>query len=79
MSASAFLYKRTGNKAYLNVGLHTLDPILKNYTTNEGILVDKPRGTPLYIAGFECLVDPDPILQLCWLMGAPCLVKFCRK
>ena len=48
LSSSAYLYKRTGNKTYLNVALRALDAIFENYTTKEGVLVDEPRGYQTY-------------------------------
>ena len=44
MSSSAYLYRRTGNKTYLLVGMRALEAILTNYTTDEGILIDEPRS-----------------------------------
>lgn len=58
MSASAFLYKRTGNTSFLDVGLRALEAVLENYTTNEGILVDEARGYRTYT--FECVGWADP-------------------
>lgn len=58
ISASAFLYKRTGNKTYLNVGLRALEAIFQNYTTKEGVLVDEARGYQTY--QYECLWSEDP-------------------
>uniref|UniRef100_A0A1X7UL71 SMB domain-containing protein n=1 Tax=Amphimedon queenslandica TaxID=400682 RepID=A0A1X7UL71_AMPQE len=48
MSSSAYLYRRTGNKTYLLVGMRALEAILTNYTTDEGILIDEPRGYQNY-------------------------------
>ena len=59
MSSSAFLYKRTGNKKYLSVGLRALEAILQNYTTEEGTLVDEPRGYQSYQTGV-CAAWSDP-------------------
>ena len=59
MSASAYLYRRTGDKAYLNVGLRAVDAIVTNYTTKEGILIDEPRSYQTY-QGSECLAGQDP-------------------
>ena len=58
MSSSAYLYRRTGSMEYLNVGLRALDAILTNYTTSEGILIDEPRGSPMYMG--TCYGQADP-------------------
>ena len=58
MSASAYLYRITGNTTYLNVGLRALDAILKNYTTKEGILIDEPRSYQTY--QHSCMSGQDP-------------------
>ena len=58
MSASAYLYRQTGNKTYLNVGLQALDAILTNYTTKEGVLVDEPRSYQSYEG--SCWAGADP-------------------
>ena len=60
MSASAFLYKRTGNKTYLDVGLRALEAVFQNYTTKEGILVDEPRGSQTYLPSYGCVANSDP-------------------
>ena len=48
MSSAAYLYRRTGNKTYLLVGMRALEAILTNYTTDEGILIDEPRSYQTY-------------------------------
>ena len=58
MSASAYLYKRTGNKTYLTIGLQALDAILTNYTTKEGVLVDEPRSYQSFEG--SCWAGADP-------------------
>lgn len=58
MSASAYLYRRTGNNNYLNTGLQALDAIFANYTTKEGILVDEPRSYQSYEG--SCWAGADP-------------------
>ena len=58
MSASAYLYRRTGDKTYLNVGLHAVEAILMNYTTREGLLIDEPRGYQTYQS--SCAYNQDP-------------------
>ena len=58
ISSSAYLYLRTGNKSYLNVGLRAVDAILANYTTKEGILIDEPRGYQTYTD--TCAYNQDP-------------------
>ena len=60
MSASAYLYRRTREMKYLNVGLRAVDAILTNYTTKEGILIDEPRGTPLFSYSGICYANGDP-------------------
>ena len=60
MSSAAYLYKRTGNKTYLLVGMRALEAILVNYTTQEGILIDEPRSYQTY-NNYQCwggLSDP---------------------
>ena len=44
MSATAYLYLRTGNETYLNFGLRLLQAIVVNYTTSDGVLIDEPRS-----------------------------------
>ncbi len=58
MSSAAYLYKRTGDEKYLNVGLRALRAILQNYTTKEGVLVDEPRSYKTY--NYQCWVGTDP-------------------
>ena len=48
MSSAAYLYRRTGNKTYLSVGMRALEAILTNYTTKEGVMVDEPRSYQNY-------------------------------
>ena len=48
LSSSAYLYRRTGDYTFLEVGLRALEAILTNYTTKEGILVDEPRSYRTY-------------------------------
>ena len=60
MSASAYLYRCTGELKYLNVGLRAIDAILANYTTMEGILIDEPRGVTMYTLGSYCSGYADP-------------------
>ena len=58
MSASALLYLRTANKTYLTVGIHALEAILANYTTQEGVLIDEPRSYQSY--SYSCYAGSDP-------------------
>ena len=58
MSASAYLYLRTGNKTYLMVGLQALEAILVNYTTSQGILIDEPRTYQSFVG--SCWGGADP-------------------
>ena len=58
ISASAFLYVRTGNETYLMVGMKALEAILTNYTTKEGILIDEQRGFQSYES--TCVNGGDP-------------------
>ena len=58
ISSSAYLYLRTGDTSYLNVGLRALDAIFANYTTKEGILIDEPRGYQTYVGA--CYSEGDP-------------------
>ena len=60
ISAAAYLYNRTGNKTYLNVGLRALEAILTNYTTKDGILIDEVRGYSTYQSQSECDSLSDP-------------------
>ena len=48
LSSAAYLYRRTGDKKYLNVGLKALEAVLRNYTTKDGVLIDEPRSYPTY-------------------------------
>ena len=58
MSASAYLFRRTGDKTYLDVGLRAWDAILANYTTKDGILIDEPRSYQSYEG--SCWAGADP-------------------
>ena len=58
MSSAAYLYLRTGNEIYLNVGLRVLDAVLTNYTTKEGTLIDEPRGLQTFVSTCTSLGDP---------------------
>jgi len=58
MSASAYLYLRTGNASYLKTGMKLLDAILANYTTKEGVLIDEPRSYQSYEG--SCWGGADP-------------------
>ena len=58
MSATAFLYLRTGNESYLNIGLQLLRAIISNYTTSEGILIDEPRSYQSFEG--SCWGQADP-------------------
>ena len=58
MSAAAYLYNRTGNKTYLNVGMRALEAILTNYTTKDGVLIDEARGYQTYSYGCYGWADP---------------------
>ena len=58
LSAAGFLYNRTGNKTYLDVGTRALEAILTNYTTKEGILIDEARGYQTY--QYQCFGWADP-------------------
>ena len=51
ISSAAYLYRTTGDKTYLNVGLNAIEAILANYTTSEGIMIDEPRSYQTYRAG----------------------------
>ena len=58
ISASAYLYVRTGNKTFLDVGLRAVNAILQNYTTEDGILIDEPRGYQTFQS--SCSFGTDP-------------------
>ena len=60
MSSSAYLYRRTGNKTYLLVGMRALEAILSNYTTDEGILIDEPRSYQTYNGQCNGALPSDP-------------------
>ena len=60
MSSSAYLYRRTGNKTYLLVGMRALEAILTNYTTDEGILIDEPRSYQNYQYDYCWGASSDP-------------------
>ena len=59
ISSSAYLYLRTGDKTYLDVGLHAVDAIVQNYTTKEGVLIDEPRSYQSY-EDYSCIAGQDP-------------------
>ena len=48
ISSSAYLFLRTGDHKYLNVGLRAVQAILQNYTTKDGVFLDEPRSYPTY-------------------------------
>ena len=58
LSASAYLYKRTKNHTYLDVGMRALEAVLTNYTTIEGILIDEPRSYQTFRD--KCFAWEDP-------------------
>ena len=58
LSSSAYLYVLTRNLTYLNVGLRALEAVFTNYTTEEGLLVDEPRGYQTYTS--SCYWGGDP-------------------
>ena len=58
ISSSAYLYLRTGNETYLDVGLRAVDAILMNYTTKEGVLIDEPRAYQTFVSQCEAYADP---------------------
>ena len=58
MSASAYLYLRTGNKSYLSIGIRAVEAILANYTTKDNILIDEPRSFQSY--SYSCYEGSDP-------------------
>ena len=60
MSSAAYLYRRTGNKTYLLVGMRALEAILANYTTQEGILIDEPRSYQTYNGECNGALPSDP-------------------
>ncbi len=61
LSSSAYLYKRTGDKKYLNTGLKVLEAIFENYTTKAGILLDEPRTYQTYNNNNRCYgTSSDP-------------------
>ncbi len=51
LSSSAYLYRVTGDKKYLDIGMRVLEAIFANYTTKEGVLVDEPRTYRTYSSG----------------------------
>ena len=51
LSSSAYLYRTTGDKKYLNTGIRVLEAVLANFTTEEGILLDEPRSYQTYNYG----------------------------
>ena len=58
MSSTAYLYLRTRNTTFLNIGLRLLAAVLANYTTSEGLLVDEPRSYQSYEG--SCWAGADP-------------------
>ena len=61
MSSSAYLYRRTRDKKYLDTGLKILEAVFMNYTTKEGILIDEPRTYQTYNIVYRCLgTSSDP-------------------
>lgn len=58
MSSTAYLYLRTGNITFLNIGLRLLSAVLANYTTSEGMLFDEPRSYQSYEGA--CWGNADP-------------------
>ena len=58
MSSAAYLYRGTGDKKYLQTGLRALEAILRNYTTNEGVLLDEQRSYQTY--SYRCWAGTDP-------------------
>ena len=59
ISSAAYLYLRTGDKTYLDVGLRAVDAILTNYTTKDGVLIDEPRSYQSY-QDYSCIAGQDP-------------------
>ena len=59
ISSAAYLYLRTKDKKYLDIGVRAVDAILMNYTTKDGVLVDEPRSYQSYQGG-ECVAGQDP-------------------
>lgn len=57
MSATAYLYLRTGNTTYLKIGNRLLDAVLENYT-KDGILIDEPRSYQSFAGA--CWGGSDP-------------------
>ena len=58
MSASSYLYLRTGNVSYLKTGLRLFLAIKENYTTSEGVLIDEPRSYQSFEG--SCWAGADP-------------------
>lgn len=58
LSAAAYLYLRTGNQTYLKAGIRTVEAVIANYTTKDGVLVDEPRSYQAYTYG--CYAGSDP-------------------
>ena len=59
ISSSAYLYLRTGDKTYLNIGLRAVEAIITNYTTKDGVLIDEPRSWQSY-QDDQCIAGQDP-------------------
>lgn len=58
LSAAAYLYLSTGNQTYLKMGIKTVEAVIANYTTSEGVLVDEPRSYQSY--SYSCFAGSDP-------------------
>ena len=71
LSATAYLYLRTGNKVYLKTGIRTVEAVIANYTTEDGILIDEPRSYQAYTPIVAMLA---PILVV---TGIPSVVYSC--
>lgn len=59
ISSTAYLYLRTKNKTYLDVGVRAVEAIIQNYTAKDGVLTDEPRSYQSY-QGNLCLSKQDP-------------------
>ena len=58
LTSAAYLYLRTGNQTYLKIGIHSVEAIIANYTTKEGVLIDEPRSYQAYY--YSCYAGSDP-------------------
>ena len=58
LSAAAYLYLSTGNEVYLKMGLRSVEAIIANYTTKDGVLKDEPRSYQSY--SYSCYTGSDP-------------------